>query len=62
MPPILALDTAQFRATGVHTLYNAPLGLSFTFRDTDALEAFLEAYYRNPVPAIFAYNAIQQRK
>lgn len=60
MPPLLTLDTAHYRATGVYTLYNAPLGLSFTFGDLDALEAFLEAYYRNPVSAIFAYNAIQE--
>jgi len=62
MPPVLALDTAHFRATGFYTLYNKPLGISFTFSDLSTLGAFLEFYYRNPVAAIFAYHALQERK
>lgn len=62
MPPILALDTAHYRATGVYTLYNRTLGLSFTFADLSTLDAFLEFYYRNPIAACFAYHALQERK
>lgn len=60
MPPILALDTAHFRATGVYTLYNKPLALSFAFADLSTLDAFLEFYYRNPIAACFAYHTLQE--
>ena len=60
MPPILALDTAHYRATGIYTLYNRPLGLSFAFADLSTLEAFIEFYYRNPIAACFAYHALQE--
>jgi len=62
VPPVLALDTARYRATGFYTLYNKPLALSFTFGDLSTLGAFLEFYYRNPVAACFAYHAIQGRE
>jgi len=60
MPPLLALDTAHFTATGVYTLVNRPRGLFFTFGDTIALGAFLSHYYRNPIAAQFAYYKTQK--
>lgn len=59
---MLLFEQAHYEATGTYVLSTPNGDQAFCFENVLDAKAFVDYYYRNPIGAIFAYEALRQKR